>query len=175
MAFNMRSMSRLVLGGASITFGAALAVMAVTPVFGANTQTYAQTDPAVQAGMGVIQSRGCGTCHTIPGIPGAGGTLGPNLGPHGDVPPVSARSMIATYPDGAVPNNVPDDLAAWISDPPSLKPGTAMPKLGLSPDEAFVAAAYLYAIQPDGSVLGVGGGGAPAGDDTGGGDAGSGG
>jgi hypothetical protein len=80
--------------------------------------------------------------------------------------------MIATYPDGAVPNNVLGDLAAWISDPPSLKPGTAMPKLGLSPDEAFVAASYLYAIQPDGSVAGLGGGDSGGGD-TGGGDTGS--
>ena len=41
----------------------------------------------------------------------------------------------------------PDDLAKWILDPPSLKPNTAMPKLGLSPDEAAAAAAYLYSIQ----------------------------
>jgi cytochrome c len=54
--------------------------------------------------------------------------------------------MIATYPNGAVPNNSVDDLAKWIMDPPSLKPGTAMPKLGLSADESAAAAAYLYSI-----------------------------
>ena len=32
--------------------------------------------------------------------------------------------------------------------PPAVKPGTAMPKLGLSADEAAAAAAYLYSIQP---------------------------
>jgi cytochrome c len=64
--------------------------------------------------------------------------------------------MIASYPDGPVPNNSQDDLAAWIQDPPSVKPGTAMPRLGLSPDDAAAAAAYLYAIQPDGSVAGIG-------------------
>ena len=64
--------------------------------------------------------------------------------------------MIASFPNGAVPNNSPDDLAAWIADPQSLKPGTAMPVLGLSPDEAAAAAAYLYAIQDDGSVAGLG-------------------
>lgn len=67
--------------------------------------------------------------------------------------------MIAAFPDGPVPNNSPDDLAAWIQDPPSLKPGTAMPKLGLSAGDAAAAAAYLYAIQPDGSIAGAGGGG----------------
>jgi len=166
MAFNMRSISRLVLGGASVTFGTVLAVTAATPVAGASTPTYAQADPAVQAGMGVIQSHNCGGCHTIPGIPGAAGTFGPDLGPHGEFPPVSGRPVIATFPDGPVPNNSPDDLAAWIFDPPAAKPGTAMPKLGLTTDEAAAAAAYLYAIQPDGSVAGLG--------DAGGGDMGGG-
>jgi cytochrome c1 len=60
--------------------------------------------------------------------------------------------MIATYPNGVVPNNSIDDLAKWIQNPQALKPGTAMPTLGLSQDEATAAAAYLYAIKPDGSV-----------------------
>src|SRR5579859_839272 len=34
-------------------------------------------DPAV--GAQLIQQKGCGTCHTIPGIPGANGAVGPNL------------------------------------------------------------------------------------------------
>ena len=113
-----------------------------------------QVDPQVLQGAMVIQQRGCGTCHTIPGIPGANGQLAPNLGPHDDVPPIASRSPIATYPRGAVPNNSQDDLVAWIVDPASLKQGTAQPDLGLSPDEAAAAAAYLYAIQPDGSVGG---------------------
>jgi cytochrome c len=165
-----RSLSPLLLGGASLTFGAALALAAVEPVFSA-ADTYAQADPAVEAGMGVIVQAGCGTCHTIPGIPNATGTIGPNLGPNGDIPPVSGRPMIATYPDGAVPNNSPDDLAAWITNPPALKPGTAMPNLGLPPAAALAAAAYLYAIQPDGSVAGLDDSGAapPPADDTGGG------
>jgi cytochrome c len=152
------------LGGASLAFGALLAIQ---PVAGASATSYGQADPAVQAGQAVIIKSNCGGCHTIPGIPGANGTFGPNLGPTDSAPPVSGRGMIASFPDGAVPNNSPDDVAAWILDPPSLKPGTAMPKLGLSPDDAAAAAAYLYAIQPDGSVAGLG--------DSGSGDTGSGG
>jgi cytochrome c1 len=140
----------------ALALGSVLAVGTAPPVFGASTATYAQADPAVQAGFAVIQQRNCGGCHTIPGIPGAAGTFGPNLGPTDSAPPVSGRSMIASFPNGAVPNNSPDDLAAWIADPQSLKPGTAMPVLGLSPDEAAAAAAYLYAIQDDGSVAGLG-------------------
>ena len=108
---------------------------------------YQALGPQEQQGVQVILQRGCGSCHTIPNIPGASGTIGPNLGPHDDVPALGKRPMIATYPNGTVPNNSVDDLAKWIADPPSLKPGTTMPKLGLSPDEAAAAAAYLYTIQ----------------------------
>ena len=31
------------------------------------------------AGAMLIQQKGCGACHTIPGVPGANGTVGPNL------------------------------------------------------------------------------------------------
>jgi len=103
---------------------------------------YQQLQPQQQQGVRVILQRGCGSCHTIPNIPGASGTIGPNLG--GPVP-VGQRNPIA---GGAVPNTSQDDLAKWIMDPPALKPGTAMPKLGLSQDEASAAAAYLYSIQP---------------------------
>lgn len=105
---------------------------------------YQALDPQAQAGVRVILQRGCGGCHTIPNIPGASAVIGPNLGPTADLPPLSQRKMIA---GGAVPNNSQADLAAWIADPPSLKPGTAMPKLGLSSDEAAQAAAYLYSIE----------------------------
>src|SRR5713226_8604913 len=105
---------------------------------------YQALSPQEQQGVKVIRQRGCGSCHTIPNIPGASGTIGPNLGPNGDIPAIKDRKTIA---GGAVPNNSVDDLAKWIMDPPSLKPGTAMPKLGLSPDEAAAAAAYLYSIQ----------------------------
>jgi cytochrome c2 len=106
---------------------------------------FQQLNPQEQQGVRIILQYGCGGCHTIPNIPGASGNIGPNLGPTGDLPPVSQRTAIA---GGAVPNTSPADLAAWIADPPSLKPGTAMPKLGLTPDQAAAAAAYLYSIQP---------------------------
>src|SRR5437588_6316461 len=109
---------------------------------------YQALGPQEQQGVQVILQRGCGSCHTIPNIPGASGTIGPNLGPHDDVPPLSQRPMIATYPNGTVPNASVEDLAKWIQNPQALKPGTAMPTLGLSADEAAAAAAYLWSIQP---------------------------
>ena len=48
---------------------------------------------------------------------------------------------------GAVANNSPDDLKKWIMNPSALKPGTAMPTLGLSDDEATRIVAYLETLK----------------------------
>jgi mono/diheme cytochrome c family protein len=109
-----------------------------------NQDWYKALTPAQQQGAKVIVQRGCGSCHTIPNIPGASGTIGPSLDPSSPAGPVSQRKTIA---GGAVPNNSVDDLAKWIQNPPALKPGTAMPVLGLSPDEAHAAAEYLYSLK----------------------------
>ncbi|MBV9897644.1 MAG: cytochrome c oxidase subunit II [Chloroflexi bacterium] len=93
-------------------------------------------DPAV--GAQLIQQKGCGGCHTIPNIPGANGTIGPNLAG------VASRNRIA---GGAVPNNGPNDLKAWIMNPPGLKPGTIMPNLGLTDQEATNIVAYLETLK----------------------------
>ncbi len=93
--------------------------------------------PAAE-GMQLIPLKQCPSCHTIPGIQGATGTVGPNLAG------VASRTKIA---GGAVDNKGPDDLKAWIEDPPSKKPGTAMPKVGLSDDEATKIAAYLETLK----------------------------
>jgi cytochrome c oxidase subunit 2 len=93
-------------------------------------------DPAV--GAMLIQQKGCPACHTIPGIPGANGTIGPNLGG------VASRPTIA---GGALQNNGPDDLKRWIMNPPALKPGTIMPNLGLTDQEATNIVAYLETLK----------------------------
>ena len=93
--------------------------------------------PAAE-GEALIASKPCVGCHTIPGVPGATGTVGPNLGG------VASRTTIA---GGAVPNKGPDDLKAWIMNPPGLKPGTAMPNLALTDDEATKIVAYLELLK----------------------------
>jgi cytochrome c2 len=93
--------------------------------------------PAAQ-GAQLIAAKGCGGCHTIPGIPGAAAQVGPNLGG------VASRPKIAA---GAVPNTGPEDLKKWIMNPPALKPGTAMPNLGLADDEATRIVAYLETLK----------------------------
>lgn len=93
--------------------------------------------PAAQ-GQQIIASKPCVGCHTIPGVPGANGTVGPNLSG------VASRTKIA---GGAVPNNGPADLKAWIMNPPALKPGTIMPNVGLTDDEASAIVAYLELLK----------------------------
>jgi cytochrome c len=104
------------------------------PSGGGPTLSAAQAQQAQQ----LIAQKGCGACHTIPGVPGATGNIGPNLAG------VASRTTIA---GGVVPNNGPDDLQRWLLDPPAVKPGTAMPKLGLTDDEARTIVAYLETLR----------------------------
>ena len=89
-----------------------------------------------QVGKTLIVSSGCGACHTIPGIYTARGLVGPPLYFY------SRRTMIA----GELPNT-PDNLVRWVRNAPSIEPGTAMPNLGLSKQQARDIAAYLYTLQ----------------------------
>ena len=84
----------------------------------------------------VIREFGCGSCHTIPGIRSAKGVVGPPLYFF------SRRTYIA----GELPNTL-ENLVRWVKDPPSVEPGTAMPKLGLSDQQALDVAAYLYTLR----------------------------
>jgi len=84
------------------------------------------------AGKKLIVSYGCGSCHVIPGIYQARGLVGPPLYFWG------RRTLIA----GELPN-VPANLVRWIMNPPAIEPGTAMPNLGVSRQQAQDIAAYL--------------------------------
>lgn len=87
-------------------------------------------------GRQLFAERGCEGCHTLSVLPGATGVIGP------DLDNVALRPTIAGE---SIPNS-PENLARWIEDPPALKPGTPMPKLGISAGEARDLAAYLYSL-----------------------------
>jgi cytochrome c1 len=84
----------------------------------------------------VIEASGCGACHTIPGVRGARGLVGPPLTSFG------RRTFIA----GEVPNT-PANLVRWVRDPQSIAPRTAMPDLGLNEMQARDVAAFLYTMR----------------------------
>ena len=87
-------------------------------------------------GKQLIESHGCGTCHVIPGVRNAIGLVGPPL----------VWWSRRTYIAGELPNT-PDNLVRWIVSPPSVEPGTAMPSVGLSEQDARDVAAYLYTLR----------------------------
>lgn len=88
-----------------------------------------------EQGRMLIQSYGCGTCHTIDGIRGARGKVGPQLERY------AQQHLLA----GFLPNT-PRNLIAWLMDPVALKPQTGMPSQGLTEAEARHIAAYLYTL-----------------------------
>lgn len=90
-------------------------------------------DPAL--GKAAIEEFGCFACHSIPGVDRADAHVGPPLDAWAD------RRYIA----GLLPNE-PDNLIAWIVNPQRFEPGTAMPTLGVSEEEAADIAAYLYTL-----------------------------
>lgn len=95
---------------------------------------YTGGDP--HRGKVLIDQYRCGACHIIPGIRNANGLVGPPLLWWGQ----------RTYIGGELPNT-PDNLVRWIMSPKSVEPGTAMPELGVSEQQARDMAAYLYTIR----------------------------
>jgi cytochrome c len=88
---------------------------------------------SVATGRALIARYGCGSCHSIPGIPGADAVAAPPLG----------RFYERSYIAGQL-SNTEENLVQWIQDPQAIEPGTAMPDLGVTQDEARDMAAYLY-------------------------------
>src|ERR1700712_1749176 len=74
---------------------------------------------------------GCPACHVIPGVPGAVGKVGPSL------ENVAQRSYI-----GGTLQNSPQNLVHWIQHPQQIHPGTAMPEMGVTAQDAHTIASY---------------------------------
>jgi cytochrome c len=87
-------------------------------------------------GQALIETAGCAACHTVPGVRGARGNVGPPLTRFGD------RSTIA----GMLPNE-PKNLVTWLRHPQQVVPGNAMPDVGLDERDARDIAAYLYTLR----------------------------
>jgi cytochrome c len=130
-------LSRSVLIGASV-------VVVVVAVAGTTTMAWSsrqESERAARAMTGgdpahapeLMRRYGCSGCHTIPGITGADGQVGPPL--------TGLRQRVYV---GGVANNSPDNLVQWIVSPQTFSPRTAMPATGITTAEARDVAAYLY-------------------------------
>jgi cytochrome c len=116
-----------------VAVGAALAPVVACTAGRPSIDVEVAGDPA--AGEEAIGELGCGACHTIPGVRGADAHVGPPLTDW------ARRSYIV----GSVANT-PENLERFILDPEDLRPGTAMPDVGATEEQAADIAAYLFTV-----------------------------
>jgi cytochrome c oxidase subunit 2 len=93
-------------------------------------------DSLAREGQRIFLSGSCAMCHAISGT-----SAGSHFGP--DLTHLASRRTIAA---GALPNNE-GNLAAWILDPQSIKPGTKMPASQLDPKSLRALVAYLRTLK----------------------------
>lgn len=87
-------------------------------------------------GRELVSEFGCARCHTIPGIAGPKGNVGPPLTKFGE------RTFVA-----GMLRNTPSNLQHWIRSPQSVVPGNAMPDMGVTEQQARDIAAFLYTLR----------------------------
>lgn len=86
--------------------------------------TPAPTATLEARGAALFRNRGCGTCH----VHGAAGNAGSSIG--------AGPALSAYRGDEAF-------LRAWLRNPAAVRPGTAMPTIGLAEDEIDALVAFL--------------------------------
>jgi mono/diheme cytochrome c family protein len=93
--------------------------------------------------VALMQKYDCGSCHTISGVQGAVGLVGPNLNAEATVPRIPASS-------GNLENTT-ENMQRWIFDARAVKPDTVMPNFsaqGMSLDDAKAIAMYVETLKP---------------------------
>ena len=101
------------------------------------TPAPAQDAAGVSPAVTLMQAKGCGACHIIPGVPGAAGMIGPSL------EGLMGRDTIAA---GTIPNT-PENMRKWLKDPPAMKPGTLMLNLALTDQEIDTLTEFLSTLK----------------------------
>ncbi|OBQ89939.1 MAG: c-type cytochrome [Mesorhizobium sp.] len=138
----MRSdLARLIAGALAAMIVVAVAVAAVALWADRRDRVRHESDAAT-GGVGaraipIMTANGCSGCHTIPGVPGAQGQVGPRLDAS-----LAGRVII-----GGVLANNPENLIRWIRGAREVNPHTAMPSTRITEQQARDIAAYLYALK----------------------------
>ncbi len=88
-------------------------------------------------GRRLVVDKGCVACHAFPDVPWPRGALGPSLEHFG------RQGLIA----GRLPNQ-PGILMQFVRNAPALVPGTAMPAISMTDQEARDVTAYLLTLKP---------------------------
>ncbi|MEA2649619.1 MAG: cytochrome c oxidase subunit [Candidatus Binataceae bacterium] len=100
------------------------------------------TEGPAAAGAKIWADAPCAICHTIKGVSGFSkeytyGFRGPDLTHFG------SRGTLA----GSILENTPKNVALWIRDPDSIKPGANMPTLGIDDQKLSDLVAYLESLK----------------------------
>lgn len=93
-------------------------------------------DSLASQGRQVFLTYACALCHTVRGTPAAA-TIGP------DLTHLASRRTIAA----GLLHNTRGNLAGWLLDAQSIKPGVDMPPNHLEPDELQALLAYLESLK----------------------------
>lgn len=95
------------------------------------------SDADVKRGRQLVTDKGCVACHAFPDVRWPRGGLGPSLEHFG------RQGLIA----GRLPNQ-PGVLVQFVRDAPAHLPGTAMPAIPMTDQEARDVATYLLQLKP---------------------------
>jgi cytochrome c1 len=116
---------------------AAAALTALAACDGPPDRTPTLGDADVARGRQLVSDKGCVACHAFPDVAWPRGRLGPSLADFG------RQSLIA----GRLPNQ-PGVLMHFVRNAPALLPGTAMPAVPMTYQEARDVTAYLVQLGP---------------------------
>jgi cytochrome c len=131
-----RGRRSLRLAAAALLLGAPLAASCSRTAEADAREAAEMTGGDPSRGPALMRKYGCQSCHTIPGVVGADGLVGPPLAG------IASRSYI-----GGVLTNAPDNMLRWIRDPKAVDPLTAMPNTGVTESDARHIVAYLYTLR----------------------------
>ncbi|MFT4956237.1 MAG: sulfur-oxidizing protein SoxX [Brevundimonas sp.] len=121
------------MNGAGVT-GMVVMTLALAACSGAaetQTRTVPSGDP--DRGLQIMSEAGCGACHEVPGLDWPRGQVGPPLSGMG------GRALIGS----GLPNR-PENLIPYLINAPAVDPGSAMPPMPITEEEARDVAAWLY-------------------------------
>lgn len=96
----------------------------------------APTDPLAQRGQQIFLGAACVYCHAMGGT-NANSRFGP------DLTHLASRRRLAA---GVLENNC-GNLAGWITNPQTIKPGNKMPPVVLEGEELQALLAYLETLE----------------------------
>ncbi|HEX6090877.1 MAG TPA: cytochrome c oxidase subunit II [Gemmatimonadales bacterium] len=109
-----------------------LAAQAQADTAAARDSAPAAAQAPAGSGAELFRTRGCAACHTLDATSKAK-MVGPNLANIGSRRYIAAGTLL----------NTDENLARWIQDPQSIKPGVIMQSMGLTLEQARSVAAYL--------------------------------